>query len=92
MSYQTLSVSKDWPTNAQFTANGDTQIALTNRSRTPAYYIVNATRPIDDPYGGMAIIHPGKESLTLYDGESLWIAAPGLDEGEVVTDLVFRHY
>ncbi|MEM6388586.1 MAG: hypothetical protein AAF825_01975 [Pseudomonadota bacterium] len=92
MSYEVLAVSNQWPATAQFTATGETQIALTNRTQEAAFYIVHATRPTDDPYGGMAVLHPAKETLTLLDGESLWIVAPGLEPGESVPDMIFRHY
>lgn len=92
MSYETLPVSDDWPATPQFTATGVTEIALTNRTQEAAFYIVHPTQPTDSPYGGLSIIHPTKEALTLNDGESLWIAAPGLEPGETVSDMIFRHY
>lgn len=92
MSYEVLSVASDWPATPQFTAVGETQIALTNRTQEAAFFIIHATRPVHDPYGGMAILHPSRETLTLLDGESLWIAAPGLEDGETVPDMIFRHF
>lgn len=92
MSYETLPVSDDWPATPQFTATGETPLALTNRTQEAAFYIVHATRPTHSPYGGLSIVHPMKETITLLDGESLWIAAPGLEPGEVVSDMIFRHF
>lgn len=95
MAYESYDISDDFPGTANFTASGsNVEIALTNANPTyKAFYFLSSSAPTAaDRMGGIPIVHGVKEAVTVNDGESLWICAPGLPPGQTQEDMVYRHY
>jgi hypothetical protein len=93
MSYQTLTVTKDWSTSPLYTASGQTDVALVNPNtpdNSTLFCIMTSddTPPTLSPDAGLAIPPREYHALVLLDGERLWLAAPQLPTGSVSATLL----
>lgn len=90
MSYQLLTVGPDWSPTPQYTASGETSIAIINSYGSRIFWITT----LDDVVPVLATrrarpIQPGGTAdVTLADTERLWIVAPFITDPNVEITLM----
>lgn len=88
MPYTEASVTAAWPQNATFTAVGDTTVAF-RHPKVVLNWMINGARPAGIAPSACPPVDPRiGASMELRDGESLWLAAPGV-QGNI--DVVIVH-
>ena len=80
MAYTELSISTDWPTAAQFTANGSTACMLAAPRNKDLFFAISDTRPSVNPRKFHLLLGGNSSAFVLETGESLWIASPATDD------------
>lgn len=80
MANTTYTLSHTWGSSARYTASGSTDVNLSNPNDNKAIHWVittSDTTPTDDPATVNKLLPGVDKSMTLSDGDRLWIAADG---------------